>query len=205
MQVIRHILATLAALVTWLLCATVAAQTTQPATTEWPARVEQLIECLVAQDVETAGTLLTAETHIHRFQSNEVVTLARLTAAANEGQLVSLRHYIGLPDTLAADLQQDLAGNQTLPEDVRGRFELRGDDATARANQVAANWVKSSIRVEPGSPLSVVVLWTPEPVLPSAELQSYQRRLIFILLRGESSDNPRIVDIAYGFPGRSRE
>lgn len=205
MQVIRHILATLAALITWLFCATVAAQTTQPVERDWSSTAEQFVESIVLQNHETAESLVRSGTRIHLLQSNDATPLARLVVAANESQLISLRHYLGIPQALASDLQQDLGGNEALPEDVRNRFILNGDEAATRANQVAANWVKASIHIEADSPLTVAVLWTPEPVLQSTEEQSYQRRLIFILLRGESNEKPQIADIAFGFPGRSQK
>ncbi len=183
---------------------------TSPASKSWSDAVSQFLQIIVEpagpqDDLATSPNVVV--TKFHQAQRDDLDTL-RIVARGMK--TVALREYAGTPLTMASDISADMK-DADIPAAVKRRLTPPSDDdeATKRANAVAAKWIATVLAAKGNEPIACVVLWRPTISATSTTKSSESDRQqvdpavspLFILLRGELFEGHiRIAQIAYGDP-----
>lgn len=172
-----------------------------PASQAWPKAVETLAKALSKGDGEQAAEVLSSRAMIHRFENLQTVEKVVLLQRLGKSTLVGQHAYMQAPLVMAADIAADFKNAASIDEKSKAGFLIDDDTEMRRANETAAKWVAEELGAKPGTPIGVIVLWTPRPAATgTGETALYDA--IFVLCKGEEV-NPnefKITTLIFGSP-----
>jgi hypothetical protein len=161
----------------------------------WTECIERFADALGsgAEEPQIAA-LLDKATKLHGFRAGEEVNLGQMLAAADKSLIVARHAYAQAPTTLAGDIAADFERSESIPAELKQAMVPPTAPAMQRADQVAADWVRTSLNLRASQSVGVIVLYSPEAEQTDAACQ-------FILLKGERLGRDfHILEIAFGNP-----
>ncbi|HEY7119488.1 MAG TPA: hypothetical protein VH475_23050 [Tepidisphaeraceae bacterium] len=171
----------------------------------WTTAVERFATALVGGDDHTIESMLTLRASVRRFDGTRNDETWRLFERVMNSTLVGQHAYLHPPLVMAADIAADFKNAPAVPAKARTRFVVDDDDEIKRANTTAVQWIEEQLKAAKGTPVGVIVLWTPRPTTPGSKPSApvvYDP--VFILLRGEapsgSSKQYKVSTVLYGLP-----
>jgi hypothetical protein len=178
----------------------------QPPQRPWPKLVETFARSLVAGNVEAVDAALVARPLIHRFDTampNDAQQLANRLAGST---VVGQHAYVHPPLVMAADIAADFKNAVGIPDKAKARFLVDDEHDIKKANTTAAKWVAEELEVSSGTPVGVIVLWTPRPAAPGAAATAADvppaYDVTFVLCRGDevAPGEFKVNTVIYGAP-----
>jgi hypothetical protein len=177
-----------------------------PATAEqaWPRAMETFRKALLGGDLDAMDRLLAPRSAIRRFEGPQTEGAWELFERVQKSTLVGAHAYLHPPMVMAADLSADFKTAAAVPERAKARFVVDDETDIKRANATAAQWIGETLGARNGTPVGVVVLWTPRPAPPGVTPVSADggHDVVFVLCRGEEvkPGEYRITTVVYGRP-----
>jgi len=170
----------------------------------WPRMVEALAKSLASGDLDATQAVLTPRAVVRRFEAARGAETWRLAERAVKSTIIGQHAYIHPPLVMAADIAADFKNAAALPEKFKAQFIVDDDSEIKRANTTAVNWVVEELGVAAGTPVGVIVLWTPRPLPPGAKESESTPvfDVMWVLCRGEETAGHkfRINTVVYGNP-----
>jgi hypothetical protein len=165
----------------------------------WSQTVHALANALVnSGEGESLRAVLPAGTAIRRFDRLDPEDRLSLRESTVGGAVIMAIGYASRPDTIASDFSNAVQAAPFLPELIREQFALGGgpDDAK-RANDIAAEWVYSTLQPGVEQPIGLIALWQERaPSTPGATPTS---QIFFVLLKGElRGEQYHVTHVIYG-------
>jgi hypothetical protein len=170
----------------------------------WPRRVEGFAKALAAGNAQAIDAALSARATVRRFDVGASADPTRLAERLARSTVIGQHAYLHPPLVMAADIAADFKNAVGIPDKAKLRFLVDDEQEIKRANATAVQWVVEQLDVRAGTPVAVIVLWTPRPGAPGAKpddaATSYD--VTFVLCRGEEADDHefKINAVVYGIP-----
>jgi hypothetical protein len=166
----------------------------------WEQSIKDLAAKLCAVD-QTAAEEMLRDVPLSTFGDDTPARPLTLLAHAAASRVVSIRAYPELPDNAARNLAEDFAASD-LPESVKRPFIPTTAEQLRHADQLAAQWLRDSLRLVRPAPVAMLVLWRGDDALPSLSSEHYRNHVIFIMVRGElrPDGTVRPAAIVFGNP-----
>jgi hypothetical protein len=175
----------------------------------WLKTVEGFAKSLASGDLIATEEALKARASVRRFdgvQKEELWRLAECAGGTETKAIIVGQHgYIHPPLVMAADIAADFKNATAVPDNVKAKFLVDDETEIRRANATAVQWIVEQLGASDGTPVGVIVLWTPKAVLPGAAgTETPVFEAIFVLCRGEEVARHRfkINMVIYGNPTR---
>jgi hypothetical protein len=127
----------------------------------WPRTVEAFAKSLASGDLDATQAALTPRAVVRRFEAARGAETWRLAERAVKSTIIGQHAYVHPPLVMAADIAADFKNAAALPEKFKAQYIVDDDSEIKRANTTAVNWVVEQLGVAPGTPVGVIVLWTP--------------------------------------------
>jgi hypothetical protein len=168
----------------------------------WPKAVERLAKAISKADPRETSALLSSRVIIHRFESLQTVETPVLLHRLGKSTLVGQHAYMQAPLVMAADIAADFKNAAAIDEKSKASFLIDDDSEMRRANSTAAQWVNEQLGTEAGTPIGVIVLWTPRPAATGSGGETAIYDAIFVLCKGEevSPNEFSITTLIFGSP-----
>jgi hypothetical protein len=173
-----------------------AAQTTRPAAevaapVAWQQTIASFAGAIASHDADPLRAVVNENCVVRRFLSGRDRDLEPLIEFSASPVLLGAHAYMGASADAANDIAADVASSQVVPDDSKKWLDLTDKSGPA----VASQWIARTLGADRNTPVGLVVLWNP------AAGRDDRRRLVFILVRGELSDqNYTIAEVVYGDP-----
>lgn len=193
-------------------------QTTQPAEKigtqtavpdqAWPKAVEAFAKSLSAGDLHASVAALSPRASVRRFAGTGNEELWRLAGRAEKSTIIGQHAYIHPPLVLAADIAADFKNAAGVSDIAKAQFLVDDETAIKRANATAVQWVVEQLEVREGTPVGVIVLWTPRALSPGVtptDAPVYEA--LFVLCRGVEVGKHKfkINAVVYGNPASEQK
>lgn len=181
-------------------------QTTRPAekaADAWPRAVEALSRALVEGNLGAVEGLLSARASCRRFDSVNPEDPARMVERLVKSTLVGQHAYLHPPLVMAADIAADFKNAAAVGDKAKARYIVDDENEMKRANATAVQWVVEQLEAKAGTPVGVIILWTPRPAAPGApQGTAVVSEPLFVLCRGEevAAGEYRVNAIVFGNP-----
>ncbi len=178
----------------------VATEPTAPAVDmSWPRQVEALAKTIVDGDRAALEAMLTSRSAIRRFGTSQAEESSRIMERLAKSVLVGQHGYLHPPLVMAADIAADFKRSTVVPDKSKSRYLIDDDSEMKRANATAVQWVVEQLGATQGTPVGVIILWTPKPA-PVAGAPIFEAT--FILCRGEEvgAQSFKMSNVVYGTP-----
>lgn len=188
----------------WAACAS--AQTTRPVekpADAWPRKVEALSRALVEGNLGAVEGLLSARATCRRFDSVNPEDPARMVERLVKSTLIGQHAYLHPPLVMAADIAADFKNAAAVGDKAKARYIVDDENEMKRANATAVQWVVEQLEAKSGTPVGVIILWTPRPAAPGTpEGTAVISEPLFVLCRGEevAAGEYRVNAIVFGNP-----
>jgi hypothetical protein len=170
----------------------------------WSRTVETFAKSLAGGDLDATQAALTPRAVVRRFEVARGAETWGLAERAVKSTIIGQHAYVHPPLVMAADIAADFKNAAALPEKSKAQYIVDDESEIKRANTTAVNWVVEELGVQAGTPVGVIVLWTPRPLPPGAkESQSTPVfDVMWVLCRGEETEGHkfRINTVVYGSP-----
>jgi hypothetical protein len=170
----------------------------------WPRAVEAFAKSLAGGDLTATEAALTPRAVVRRFEAARGAETWRLAERAVKSTIIGQHAYVHPPLVMAADIAADFKNAAALPEKSKAQYIVDDDSEIKRANTTAVNWVVEELGVAAGTPVGVIVLWTPRPLPPGAKESESTPvfDVMWVLCRGEETAGHkfRINTVVYGNP-----
>lgn len=182
-----------------------AAQTTRPAAEQpWPKAMGAFSKALLGGDIAAMEKVLAKGAKIYVFDSTTPQESWRLFERVNKSTLVGQHAYMHPPLVMAADVSADFKNAAGVPDRAKLKFMVEDEQEMKRGNATAAQWMGEQLSAKNGTPVGVVVLWTPKTATtrPSTGSNSPEYDVVFLLCKGEEvgPQKFRITSVVYGSP-----
>ena len=189
----------------------------------WSRLVESFARALAEGDRPAVEGLMAARSYIRRFEAGEFETTDEMLGRLARSTLVGQHAYFHPALVMAADVAADFKQSTAVPDKVRISFLIDDQNEMKRANATAVQWLVEQLQAQQGSPVAVIVLWTPKPAeapdaadpdaKPAPDAKEDPKPAppafepVFVILKGEETDPHRfrINYIVYGNPLADRE
>jgi hypothetical protein len=170
----------------------------------WSRTVEAFAKSLASGDLTATESALTPRAVVRRFEMARGAETWRLAERAVKSTIIGQHAYVHPPLVMAADIAADFKNAAGVPDKSKAQYIVDDESEIKRANTTAVNWVVEQLNVGAGTPVGVIVLWTPRPLPPGAkESQSTAVfDVMWVLCRGEETVGHkfRINTVVYGSP-----
>jgi hypothetical protein len=180
-----------------------AAATAPAVDQEWPHAVEAFARAIAAGEVATVEAAMSARATVRRFESAQPVEPSHLTARLTKSTVVGQHAYLHPPLVMAADVAADFKNAVGIPERAKARFIVDDETDIKRANATAVQWVVEQLDARAGTPIGVIILWTPRPTVPGAPAPDGPTHdVTFVLCKGEEASPKtfKIHTVVFGVP-----
>jgi hypothetical protein len=170
----------------------------------WPQLVEAFAKSLAGGELNRSVAALAPRSSVRRFDSPRNEEWWRLAGRVENSTVIGQHAYIHPPLVMAADIAADFKNAAAVPDKAKAPYIVDDESEIKRANSTAVQWVVEQLNAEAGTPVGVIVLWTPRPLPPGAK-ESHSTRaydVMFVLCRGEETAGHkfRINTVIYGSP-----
>jgi hypothetical protein len=170
----------------------------------WSRTVEAFAKSLASGDLTVTEAALTPRAVVRRFEMARGAETWRLAERAVQSMIIGQHAYVHPPLVMAADIAADFKNAAAVPEKSKAQYIVDDESEIKRANTTAVNWVVEQLNAAAGTPVGVIVLWTPRPLPPGVkEAQSTPvYDVMWVLCRGEETAGHkfRINTVVYGSP-----
>lgn len=181
-----------------------AAPAPSPEQQAWPGRVEAFAAALVRGDVAAAEGALSVRSLVRRFDGSAGVEVTRLIERVAKSTLIGQHGYVHPPLVMAADIAADFKNAAAVPEKAKAKFVMDDDGEMKRANATAVQWVVEQVGARTGTPVGVIIFWTPRPPVPgvTASDGAVVYDTVFVLCRGDevAPHEYKIDTVVFGLP-----
>lgn len=170
----------------------------------WAKAVEAFAKAAAAGDAATVERMLSPRATVQRFDSPHPSEAAQLVGRLGKSALVGQHAYVHPPLVMAADVAADFKNAVGIPERAKVKYLVDDEQDIKRANATAVQWVVEQLDVHAGTPVGVVVLWTPRAVVPGVAVAegAATHDVTFVLCRAEevAAHEYRINAVVFGVP-----
>jgi hypothetical protein len=175
----------------------------------WPRLVEGFAKSLANGELNPCVAALTPRSTVRRFDSARNEELWRLAGRVEKSTIIGHHAYIHPPLVMAADIAADFKNAAAVPDKAKAPYVVDDESEIKRANSTAVQWVAEQLNADAGTPVGVIVLWTPRPLPPGAKESESTPvfDVMFVLCRGEevAGHKFRINTVIYGSPAGDRQ
>lgn len=167
----------------------------------WPKMVQSLSRALCEGDRAAIDVMLANRGNVRRFGMTTSENTAAICEKLSKSLLVGQHAYMHPPLVMAADIAADFKVATMVPERAKARFVIDDDVEMKRANATAVQWVVEQFAATQGTPIAVIVLWTPR-ANPAGGNAPPLFDTVFVLCRGEEVGplEYKITNVVYGNP-----
>jgi len=167
----------------------------------WPRMVQGLARALCEGDRATIDGMLSNRGNVRRFGMTTSENTAAMCEKLSKSLLVGQHAYMHPPLVMAADIAADFKLATTVPDRAKARFLIDDDVEMKRANATAVQWVVEQFAATQGTPIGVIVLWTPR-ANPAGGNAPPLFDTVFVLCRGEEVGplEYKLTNVVYGNP-----